>query len=158
MHHEKPIHASILNMGTLQLVADSSRANIPLTRNEVHDSTGGGSKAAHANHSEDGAYQPSMPSSVASSGLNFTQFMKEAPLQFAKRRMTVDQASGPITDRANSSKRQRLIRKKEHNHTSATVAANNNNSVPSEKNIPQGYSPKQTPSGQLSSRQSSSHH
>ena len=101
-------------MGTLQLVADASRANIPLTRNEVHDSNGEGN-ASRAIQSEAGAYQPSMPSSVASSGLNFTQFMKEAPLQFSKRRMTADQAQGPITDRANSSKRQRLIRKKEHN-------------------------------------------
>ena len=67
-----------------------------------------------------------MPSSVAStnnqgggaSGLNFAQFMKEAPLNFTKRRMTADQAA-PITERANSTqsmtllpKKQRLIRKK----------------------------------------------
>lgn len=54
-------------MGTLQLVADSSRGNIPLTRNEIHET--------HAD-------QPSVPSSAASSGLNFTQFMREAPMQF----------------------------------------------------------------------------
>ena len=111
---------AILNMGTLQLVAESGRAMIPLTRNEVHHNGGSTSVASHRVD----ARHPSMPSSVASSGgLNFTQFMKEAPLQFTKRRMTAaDQApgAGPVSDRANSAsqacllpKKQRLIRKKD---------------------------------------------
>ena len=114
---------------TLQIVADAGRANIPLTRNEIH----GASTSMmhnHPGHASNG--QQSMPSSVASSGLNFNQFMREVPLQqFTKRRMTADEA-GPMTDRAGSSghtqllpKKQRLIRKKDsHNQTGSTAIAN----------------------------------
>ena len=52
----------VISMNAVSLVAEASRAN-PLTRNEAQ---------SHASNGQN----PSMPSSVASSGLNFTQFMQ----------------------------------------------------------------------------------
>lgn len=88
--------ATITNAAMLRVnTAESSRARNDIHMSSVHES----GKGMH--HVSNGQSLPT--SSVASSGINFSMFMKEVPLQsFTKRRMTADEA-GPLTERANSS-------------------------------------------------------